>query len=324
MYLPVILAQPRNVKNCAAAAAATAAPDPSSPPNRRCLNRSFPLLSQPQPPHPESDITMRGFMAPLGYGLIVASFMVNQIHLATAACTNTTTYVVNSLSNPVWDYDHYAPFSGKFGVKLDFISCPSSGNVSCTFPVRDYTFTVAPQFNISLTNSSYKDPNGNYIDDMIYASQAFDLPLNSSDRESINGYMQKIWKTPGADFPWHLLLSPLTMTVSSKNISSSVNLTVEPGYSMTLTYNSFRASSWVYYTQCDNKSLDGKLIGAIMPYYDTGPAGTTNETLAGRFVVNKQFLNDTVPEDSSGIGSGARRGRATMLVVFGVLAFNWL
>ncbi|KFY42322.1 hypothetical protein V494_02485 [Pseudogymnoascus sp. VKM F-4513 (FW-928)] len=324
MYLPVIIVQPRNVKNCAAAATATAAPDLAFPPNRRCLNRSFPLLSQPQPRHPESDITMRSSMAPLGYGLIVASVMVNQIHLAIAACTNTTTFVVNSLSNEVSKPDPYAPFSGGFGVKLDFISCPSSGNVSCTFPVRNYTFTIAPQFNISVTNSSYKDRHGNYIDDMIDASQAFDLPLNSSDRNAINGYMQGFWKTPGPDYPWHLLLSPLTMTVSSKNISSSVNLTVEPGYNMTLTYKSFRASNWVYYTQCDNKSLDGKLIGAIMPYYDTGPAGTTNETLAGRFVVNKQFLNDTVPEDSSGIGSKARSSVATMLIVFGVLAFNWL
>lgn len=62
-----------------------------------------------------------------------------------------------------------------------------------------------------------------------------------------------------------------------------------------------------------------------MPYYDTGPyTDDAPLRIAGMFLVDKQCLNDTVLEESSGIGLKAGSGWATTLIVFGVLAFNWL
>lgn len=261
---------------------------------------------------------MRSFVSPIRFGLIVASFMVSQIHLATAACTNTTRYFRNSIQTHLEGDRRYGNYRVK--TQLDFISCPSSGNVSCTFPAKNYTFTIAPQFNITGTNSSLKGLDGEGMDALIDVSHVLDLPLNSSDRKAISEYMEEVWIGRPE---WHLALSPVAVTMTSENISSSVNLTVEPGYNMTLTYAVLTVSTWVRYAQCDNKSLDGSLIGAAVPYYikrrEDAYAG-----IAGQFLVDRQFLNDTLPEDSSGMGLKAGSGWATVLIVFGVLAFNWL
>ena len=266
---------------------------------------------------------MRSFVTPLGYGLIVASFMASQVHLATAACTNTTRFESHSLESD--NISGRPERRIRVKIHLDFISCPSSRNVSCTLPAKNYTLTIAPQFNISATNSSLKDFDWKGTNTLMDDPHVLDLPLNSSDRKAINRYMQGFWEPDDRAYRWHLALTPLTVTITSKNLSSYLNLTVEPGYSMTLAYKSFRATNWVRYAQCDNKSLYGRLIGAIMPYYNTGPIqGDTNLRIAGAFGVEKQFLNDTVPEDSSGIGLKAGSGWATTLIVFGVLAFNWL
>ncbi|KAL5347461.1 hypothetical protein ACLOAV_007773 [Pseudogymnoascus australis] len=261
---------------------------------------------------------MRIFVSPPGYGLIFASFMASQIHLATAACTNTTEYFRNSIQTQLGDDRRY----GKYEVTahLDFISCPSSGNVSCTFPAKNYTFTIAPQYNITGTNSSLKGLDGEAMDALIDVSHVLDLPLNSSDRKAINGFVEEVWV---GDPEWHLALSPVIVTMTSENISSSVNLTVEPGYNMTLTYAALTVSTWVRYAQCDNKSLDGSLIGATVPYYIKNRVDAY-AGLAGQFLVDKQFLNDTLPEDSSGMGLTAGSSWATAFIVFGVLAFNWL
>ncbi|KFY99927.1 hypothetical protein V498_00414 [Pseudogymnoascus sp. VKM F-4517 (FW-2822)] len=261
---------------------------------------------------------MRSFISPLSYGLIFASFMVSQTHLATAACTNTTTFVYQSIQTQLEGEDRYRNYHDE--THLDFISCPSSGNVGCTFPAKNYTFTVAPQYNISATNSSFKDLDWKGLDALMGVSQTLDLPLNSSDRKAINGYIEGVWEGRPE---WHLVLSPIAVTMTSENISSYVNLTVDPGYNMTLTYAALRVTQWVLYEHCDNKSLDESLIGGIMPYYTIGPRDT-HVAIAGQFLVDRQFLNDTLPEDSSGMGLNAGSGWETMLILFGVLAFNWL
>ncbi|KFY26344.1 hypothetical protein V493_04145 [Pseudogymnoascus sp. VKM F-4281 (FW-2241)] len=263
---------------------------------------------------------MRSFVSPLGYSLIIASFIVSHIHLATAACTNTTTFVYHSIET-------YVVQEPENNVILDFISCPSSETVSCTLPSKNYTFTIAPQFKISTTNSSFDEPN--FINAMRDDSHELDLPLNSSDRKAINEYMRGFWEP--LDGRRLLAVSPVTVTVTSENITSSerllgepaIDLTVEPGYNMTLIFKFFRVANWVRYAQCDNKTLDESFIGAIMPYYNRGPQ-FTHLRIAGTYLVDKQFLNDTVPEDSSGVGLKAGSVWATTLIVFGVLAFNWL
>ncbi|KFY00499.1 hypothetical protein V490_01317 [Pseudogymnoascus sp. VKM F-3557] len=268
---------------------------------------------------------MRSFAAPLGHGLIAASFMASQIGLATAACTNTTAYVMDSIQT---NADEGATTGGPTLVtQLDFISCPSSRNVSCTLPAQNYTVTITPLFNVSTSNvtlsQGWEDSQSiNSAANFLY------LPLNSSDRTAIIEYNQGLWNHNNPDHPWHLSVEPFTVTYSSANISSSVNLTVEPGYNMTLTYKPFRAGTWVRYENCDDESLDGKLIGALFPYYVRNSKEYEGLRISGTFFANKQFLNDTVavPEDKDGGGVGLKAGSgwATTLIMVGVLTFNWL
>ncbi|KFY44261.1 hypothetical protein V495_03549 [Pseudogymnoascus sp. VKM F-4514 (FW-929)] len=211
--------------------------------------------------------------------------------------------------------------------QLDFISCPSSGNVSCTLPAKNYTITIAPVFNISSTPNN---PNGSWESSQsIYASShVFELPLGTSDRNAIIAYMQSIWDNHSANNRGHLGVEPVTAIYSTANISTEVDLTVEPEYNMTLTYKAFRSASWVRFEKCDDESLNGKLIGAMMPRYTDSRENQTDKELriAGTFWASKQFLNDTVPEDKDGSGVGLKAGSgwATALIMFGVLAFNWL
>ncbi|PGH17397.1 hypothetical protein AJ80_04853 [Polytolypa hystricis UAMH7299] len=273
---------------------------------------------------------MCNLVVPLGYSLIVASFMLNQISLATAACTNKTSWIQQSIEAYHSDTSSSVNKVENHEIKtqLDFISCPSSGNVSCTLPPKTYTVTVTPRFTIS-NNASVDDSDWESVRDATRASHVLDLPVNSSDSKAIIAYAQEVWR-PRESF--RLLDSPLTLSLTTKNISHYANLTVDPGYNMTLTYITLVASTWVRFAQCENKSMDGALIGAIMPYYVFPPTRigdrepTRELRIAGEFIVDKKFLNDSVPDtkDGSGIGLKAGNGWATAYIVLGVLAFSWL
>jgi hypothetical protein len=92
---------------------------------------------------------MRSLVVPLGYSLV---FLLNQIHLAAAACTNTTGFIHESLETI-----ECTGGGPNIMSKLDFISCPSSSNVSCELPPKFYTITITPTLNITAATNSFDD-----------------------------------------------------------------------------------------------------------------------------------------------------------------------
>lgn len=286
---------------------------------------------------------MHNLAVPLGSSLIALSFLLTQIHPAAAACTNETAYIMQTIElynsspkdkdNPPLKDTHIGARGRTTTAQLAFLSCPSAPNVSCTLPPATYTVAITPRLNIS-TAGPVKGPDYVGLDALIRGSHALDLPLDSPDGKAIVEHIQ-VGGLPEA----HLATAPFTLELTTQNISHYADLTVAPGYNMTLTYVTFMATTWVTYAQCENASLDGALIGAMIPYYSFPPdAGSPNRTandtrLAGEFVVDWMLLNDSVPEtkdgggetkDGGGAGLKAGSGWAAALVAGGVLAFSWL
>lgn len=244
-------------------------------------------------------------MVSLSYGLIAATFLVNQIHLATAACTNSTSLLGEQLQmldgvNPIYGY-HVA---SQFQQKLDFISCPSSSKVNCTIPPKTYNITISPQFNVSSIspplNISTNTPAWYRLDAAIEDSHVTQLPADSQDYANIVKWAYEAWLPHGKGSGIQIPTAPMTFSVTTQNITQFANLTIAPGYNITLTYEAYMASIWAEYVNCDNKSLDGLLIGVITPWYGSTPwGGSFFERSAGgtaglvsTYIIDIQTLNN--------------------------------
>ena len=279
---------------------------------------------------------MRSLAVPLGYSLTVVTFLVNQIHFATAVCTNTTNLIAGYYMIGII---HGGPPYFQESV-LDFISCPSSQNLSCELKPKAYTITVAPQFNLSAVgNATFEDSNRATADFLQAASHVIDLPLNSSDRKGILDVQQAAFppsiNNDGKNAIF-VFTKPMTFTATAQSVYDEISykgrdnssLTVEPGYNLTLTYVPYLATMWWKFGQCDNKTLDGAIIGVITPYSFISPLTNEDFLKAGMYRFIKTPLNDAPPvtdtKDDSGVGLKAWNGWATALIVCGVLAFNWL
>jgi hypothetical protein len=274
-----------------------------------------------------------GTMASLSYGLIAATFLVNQIHLATAACTNSTSLLGEQFQildgvNPLYG----AHGASQFQQKLDFISCPSSSKVNCTIPPKTYNITISPQFNISSVspplNISTNAPAWERLDAAIEDSHVTQLPADSQDYANIVEFAYEAWLPHGNGSGLHIPTAPTTFSVTTQNITQFANLTIAPGYNMTLTYEAYMASIWAEYDNCDNKSLDGLLIGVITPWYGNNGSffersADGNAGLVSTYIIDIQSLNNTVvtpdTKGSGGIGLKAGNGFATALIALGVV-----
>ena len=88
---------------------------------------------------------------------------------------------------------------------------------------------------------------------------------------------------------------------------------------------------WAEYDNCDDKSLDGHLIGVMTPWYGLTSWNSSffERSAGGRaglvstYVIDIQSLNDTVvtpdTKDSRGIGLKAGNGVAIALIALGVI-----
>lgn len=249
---------------------------------------------------------MLSFTPPLAVFLL-ASLLIAQIHLAIAACSNFT-WLMSGLDSP-------AGYRTTYKQKVDSISCPSSLNHSCQLLSREYTITVQTQLNVSKAQSfpSPDDINGSSLDRQQEDSNVFDTSTYSSDVESIFRLVGDDWASKGMDQAgghW-AIETPLTVAVSTLNITQDgilggedfVNLTVRSGYNMTLYYNPFVTFLWGRFSGCDNRTLDGFPINTVMPYYTQYIGDSGNFTvLAGKFLAEETFLNDSVAVDTKSLG----------------------